>query len=236
MKIEEKETIKKYSLSAKAYHNMRTKDNPKGWFFNEYLEMPCTLYLLGNIKGKKILDLGCGTGIYAKILSKKGAIIKGFDITKEMLEIAKIENPKLDLRLGSAYKIPFKEKFDIILASLVVHYLKDWDTIFKEVKKVLKPEGIFIFSTGNPVAETKNYFKESKISVSWKDDNGNIMRMPYYHKTYETIIKTIIKNNFEILDYKDRFPLKKAKRLFPNEYKEYSKVPFFCVWKLRKKL
>ena len=132
MKEEEKEAIKKYSLSAEAYHNWRTKENPQGWFYNELLEMPATLDLLGDIKDKKILEFGCGTGIYAKILSEDGAKVKGFDISKEMLNIAKKENPKLDLKLGSGYNIPFTEKFDIVLASLVVHYFKDWNKMFKE--------------------------------------------------------------------------------------------------------
>ena len=247
MKQEEKEVMKKYDVSAEAYHNWRTKYNPQGWFYNELLEMPSTILLLGNVNKKKILDFGCGTGIYAKLLTKKGAKVKGFDISNEMLDIAKKENPKLDLRLGSGYKIPFKEKFDIVLASLVVHYLKDWDKMFKEVRKVLKKGGFFIFSTGNPVAEARkkikvgkkkisvlgNYFKEGKIHGPWRDNKGNKMRMSSYHKTYETIIKTIIKNGFEIVDYKDCFPIKKGKRLFPKDYAEYSKKPFFCVWKVR---
>jgi len=249
MKQEEKEAIKNYALCAKGYHNWRTKKHPQGWFYNELLEMPSTLDLLGNMKNKKILDFGCGTGIYAKILAKEGAKVKGFDISKEMLNIARKENPNLDLRLGSGYDIPFKEKFDIVLAPLVVHYLKDWNKMFAEVSRILNKGGYFIFSTGNPVAEAKkkismgnkkisildNYFKEGKVYANWKDDKGKKIKMSAYHKTYETIIKTIINNNFEIIDYKDCFPIKKAKKLFPRDYAEYSKKPFFCVWKVRKK-
>ncbi|HLC73704.1 MAG TPA: methyltransferase domain-containing protein [Candidatus Nanoarchaeia archaeon] len=249
MMPEEKEVIKKYAMSAEAYHSWRTKENPQGWFYNELLEMPSTISLLGDIKGKKILDLGCGTGIYARLLTKMGAKVKGFDISKEMLNIAKIDNPNLDLRLGSAYKIPFKEKFDIVLASLVVHYLKDWDKMFKEINMVLKNKGVFVFSTGNPVAEARkkikvgkkkisvldDYFKEGKIYGHWRGNKVKDMRMFSYHKTYETIIKTIIKNGFKIIDYKDCFPIKKAKKLFPKDYAEYSKKPFFCVWKVMKK-
>jgi len=62
-----------------------------------------------------------------------------------------------------------------------------------------------------------------------------VMIMPYYHKTYETIIKIIVKNGYEIVDYKDCFPLKKAKKLFPEDYETFSRRTFFCVWKLRKK-
>jgi SAM-dependent methyltransferase len=247
MKPEEKEAREKYNISAEAYHDWRTKANPHGWFYNELLEMPATLELLGNVRGKKILDFGCGSGIYAKLLTKKGAKIKGFDISPEMIKIAKKENPELDLRVGSGYNIPFNEKFDIVFASLVVHYLKDWDKMFKEIRRVLKDGGIFIFSTGNPVAEARkkiktgnkkitvldNYFNENKHDVTWRDNRGKKIKMFFYHKTYESIIRIILKNNFEIIDYKDCFPLKKAKKLFPQDYAEYSKKPFFCAWKLK---
>lgn len=254
MKIEERVSKKMYDKLAEHYHYWRTEKNPHGWFYNELLEMPATLKLLGNVNRKKILDFGCGTGIYAKLLTKKGAIVKGFDISKEMLDIAKKVNPTLDFRIGSGYNIPFNELFDIVLSSLVVHYLQDWNKMFKQVSKVLKKGGYFIFSTGNPVYEINkkvkigknsykvlgilNYFKEKEIHSVWKVRDGiRNFDMPIvsYHKTYEDIIKTIIRNGFEIVDYKDCFPLKKAKKLFSKEYDFTSKVPFFCVWKVRKK-
>lgn len=244
MNESEKKVIKKYDEVAEEYHKTRTTG--KSNFYNTYLEMPSTLKLLGKIKGKKILDFGCGTGIYAKLLTKKGAIVKGFDISPNMVEIAKRENPKLDLRLGSGNKIPFNEKFDIVLAPLVLNYLEDWNKVFKQIKKLLTKEGVFIFSMRNPVIESfekpkekkgdiinlkiKNYFFEEKFYTHWKK-----IEMPSYHKTYETIIKIILNNGFELIGYKDCFPLKKSKKLFPEEYETFSKVPFFCVWKVKSK-
>lgn len=249
MKPEEKSAKREYDFMAEHYHNWRTKENPHGWFYNEMLEMPATLSLLGNVKGKKILDFGCGTGIYAKLLTKKGAILKGFDISPEMIKIAKQENPNLDLKIGSGYKIPFNEKFDMVLASLVVHYLEDWNTMLKEVARVLNKNGIFIFSTGNPVSEFPdrikfgkkkiktfgNYFKEGRKYGVWKNIRGKDLKVFSYHKTYETIINCLLNNGFEIIGYKDTFPLKKAKKLFPDDYETYSKIPYFSVWKVRKK-
>jgi SAM-dependent methyltransferase len=250
MKSEEKEAVEKYNWLAEHYHNLRTKENPQGWFYNELLEMPATLELVGNAKGKKILDFGCGTGIYAKLLTKKGAKVKGFDISPEMIKIAKKENPKLDLRVGSGNKIPFKEKFDMVIAPLVLDYFSDWDRPFKEVSKVLKKRGYFVFSIGNPVSEMikkikagnkklrvlgiRNYFEENKFYGVWGMKKGRI-QIPSYHKTYETIIKIILRNDFEIAGYKDTKPVKKARKLFPKDYKIYSKIPYFCVWKVRKK-
>ncbi len=154
MTKEESEAKKIYDIMADSYHNHRTKTYPEGWFYNELLEMPATLSLLGNVKGKKILDFGCGSGIYAKLLTEKGAKVKGFDLSEKMLEIARRDNPKLDLRHGSGYKIPFNEKFDIVVAALVIDYFDNWDKVFKEVSKVLNKGGYFIFSGGNPVSET----------------------------------------------------------------------------------
>ncbi len=249
---EEREAYDSYNKSAKHYHEHRTTLYPKGWFFNELLEMPATLELLGNVKGKRLLDFGCGTGIYARLLTKRGARVSGFDISPEMLAIAKRDNPSLKLKLGSGYKIPFKEKFDVVQASLVLHHIKDWDRVFGEVSGVLKKGGIFVFSINNPVTEIakstkikgktywllgkKSYFNEKLFYMKWRMGKKEIFnaRIPVYHKTYEAIIKVIIKNGFEIVDYRDGFPIKKAKKLFPERYAFFSKTPIFSVWKLRK--
>jgi ubiquinone/menaquinone biosynthesis C-methylase UbiE len=170
-----------------------------------------------------------------------------------MLNIARRENPSLDLRAGSFSKIPFNEKFDIAIAPLVIDHVKDWNKGFKEVKRVLKKGGYFIFSIGNPVFEVtiktdkkkkfvrefRDYFNEFKDYGVW----GNILykkevrnvKMPSYHRTYEKIIKIILENGFEIVGYKDCRPLLKSKKLFPKEYSFLSKVPYFCVWKVKKK-
>jgi len=247
MRTDEKEARKSYNNFAEYYHSIRTKKG--GWFYNELLEMPATLELLGNVKGKKILDFGCGTGIYARKLTQKGAKVYGFDISNEMLEIAKKYAPKATLCLASGYKIPCKGKFDIVIASLVLDYFEEWNRVFKDINKHLKKGGIFIFSMPNPVSECVkrikykgkvfktlgDYFTEKKSYVFWTGAKNKKLRIPQYHKTYETVIKTILKNGFEIIDYRDAFPLKRAKKLFPKDYKIFSKSPYFCVWKLRKK-
>jgi len=253
MRPEEKFAKGRYDYLAEHYHGLRTKVYPQGWFYNEMLEMPTTFGLLGNIKGKKILDFGCGSGIYAKLLVKKGAKVKGFDISPEMIRIAKRENPKLDLRVGSGYDIPFNEQFDIVLASLVVHYLEDWDKMFKEVSRVLKKGGLFIFSTGNPIVEcmTKvkvpgkkkklrtfgknNYFTIKKIESIWNINGVEKVKMNPYHRTYGSIIKTIVKNGFEIVDYEDCRPIPKSEKIFPEHYKLNKNMPYFCVWKVQQK-
>jgi len=83
--------------------------------------------------------------------------------------------------------------------------------------------------------DVDGYFVEKRFYGTWRLPGDVKVKIPSYHKTYETIIKTIIRNDFEIVDYKDTFPIKKSKRLFPEEYSIFSKRPYFCVWKVRKK-
>jgi SAM-dependent methyltransferase len=248
MRVDEKNSVKFYDGFANEYHVSRIKGPARGRFFNEYLEMPATLKMLGNVKGKKILDYGCGSGLYAKILSKHGAIVKGFDISSEMIKFAKQENPSLDLRIGSGYKIPFKEKFDIILASLVFGYMSDWKILFGELSRVLKSNGFVVFSTNNPVVACKekikdgmiylgkkDYFKEDALYDQWSTEKVELI-VPWHHKTLGYIVRAITQSGFELVDYSDPRPLKSAKKYFPEYYALYSKVPRFSVWKVRKKL
>ncbi len=244
-----KEIEKTYDLLSTTYKELRKNKETGGWFYNEYLEMPTTLKLLGSVKNKKILDLGCGPGFYAKILTKKGAKVKGIDISLELLKIAQKENPNLEFKKGTAEKLPYKNsEFDIVLATLIMDHLKDWNNTLSEIKRVLKKNGIFIFSIKNPVTmclvkekwffktfrQIKNYFSEDWRMAQWKG-KGVSAEGAHHHKTYGTIIRYLLKNGFEILDYEDTKPLKSAEKFFPREYKKTLNAPHFCVWKVRKK-
>ena len=223
-----------------------TKRRSEKIIYNEYNEMPATLSLLRKIKGKKILDLGCGTGIYAKILKRRGAVVSGIDISPKMIELAKQNVKGVDFRVGTAYNLPYKSgTFDIVVASLVVHYFTNMNRAFREIKRVLKRNGVFIFSTDNPVINVAHrikgkprryrlfvdYFKEGKFYERWPRIG---VRMPYQHITFQTWIRTIVRNGFVIEDFVDSKTIKKAAKLDRSLYNFTSKVPWFSVFKLRK--
>ncbi|VVB75908.1 Ubiquinone biosynthesis O-methyltransferase [Candidatus Tiddalikarchaeum anstoanum] len=235
---------KVYNKIAKNYHDSRTSKKSESWFFNNCLEMPNTLKLLGNVKRKRILDLGCGTGIYAKILAKKGAKVEGIDISEKEIDIARIENPKISFQVGSVEVLPYKNNsFDIVLSALVLEYLKNWTKVLSEVRRVLVKGGYFIFSLHNPVSaciKIKNnkvrvydYFNVSKIETKWPKSLKSV-KMVWYNKTIGSIVKLLVKNGFILVDYDDARPLPKAKTLFPKEYASAAKRPYFCTWKWRK--
>jgi ubiquinone/menaquinone biosynthesis C-methylase UbiE len=245
----QKITRKAYDTLGKAYYEARKYKSDSSYFYNELLEMPVTLKLLGNVKGKNILDAGAGPGLYARLLTDKGAKVKGIDISPKLLEIARKEAPEVRFTQNSVEKLPFKDKeFDIVLCTLVLGHLDNWNKAFKEIFRVLKSGGLFIFSVYNPIGELakskkwffkrivkiKDYFIERKRAGTWKSEGKKVM-IVHYHKTYGTIVKYIINNGFEILDYEDCKPPKNSKKMFPKDYERTIHIPLFCVWKVRKK-
>lgn len=240
-----------YNILSQEYYEARKYKTGISYFYNELLEFPTTLKFLEDVKRKAILDLGCGPGIHTKKLWEKGAKIKGIDNSERLIEIAKKEAPKIEFVKGDIEnKLPYKSaEFDIVVSSLVLGHLEKWDDVLKEINRVLKKGGLFVFSNYNPVTEKytkkkwffkkfsqlKGYFEESMTKETWKKDKKITSQIIHYHKTYGAIVKLLIKNNFEIIDYEDCRPPTSAKKDFPKDYERTINSPKFCVWKVRKK-
>ncbi len=100
--------------------------------------------------GDRVLDAGCGCGfdtfIAASMTGISGSAV-GIDITPEMLEIAKsasgsFQAGNVEFREGSIEQLPFKDRcFDLVLSNGVLNLIPDKQRAFKEIARVLRPEG-----------------------------------------------------------------------------------------------
>ncbi|QGA53678.1 methyltransferase domain-containing protein [Sulfolobus sp. E5-1-F] len=96
--------------------------------------------MLRDEKGKKILSIGCGSGLFEYILKEKGIRIEDCVEPSEMGKIA--EKRGLKVKRGYAEKLPIEsESYDIVLLNGVIHYLKDPIKALNEIRRVLKPNG-----------------------------------------------------------------------------------------------
>ncbi len=115
---------------------------PLGRYADE-VEWRCVRALLPDKKGK-ILDLGCGTGLYTERLIKMGFDVVSLDYSMEMLRIAKRKIEGKFIR-GNAMRLPFRDSvFDGIVAVTSFEFFPDPEKAIKEMKRVVKRGGFII--------------------------------------------------------------------------------------------
>ncbi|MBW2991550.1 class I SAM-dependent methyltransferase [Candidatus Woesearchaeota archaeon] len=257
----EKHTKKMYDQFGEEYQRSREEKRPER-AYNEFLEVPAMIKAVGDIKGKKLLDIGCGAGVHAKKYLAKGAIVEGIDISRTMIELAKKNCPKAKFKVGTLRKLSYNNSsFDIVTGSLCVDYLnsKEMNVTFKEVNRVLKKKGLFIYSNESPINaaresyENKNFkikvagtilFKKTgrKISfgsafedwiVEWEMVPGMLMKT--YKHTFRTQLLALGKAGFELIDFIDCKPVPAFKKYSPKEYNTFIKFPLFSIYVSRKK-
>ncbi|NOT52690.1 MAG: class I SAM-dependent methyltransferase [Chitinophagaceae bacterium] len=103
-------------------------------------------------KNKTILDLACGEGYGAHLLSKTAASVTGIDIDINTIDRAakKYTASNLKFLTAPATAIPLQENsIDVVISFETIEHLSDHDAMIKECKRVLKPGGLLIISTPN---------------------------------------------------------------------------------------
>jgi len=113
---------------------------------------PQMFELIGNIKGKQVLEIGCGNGYFARKLAIKGAKVIGVDISRKLLSYG-IRKEKLRplgvkylQRDASNLNSLKSSSFDVVISNMAVMDIKDMDKTAKESSRVLRKGGRFIFS------------------------------------------------------------------------------------------
>lgn len=221
---------------------------------SEFIGIPAILKLLKNIKGKNILDLGCGPGFLIKTLYKRGARIFAVDNSKEIIKICKEKNiniNNLKCFVGDATNLNFfsNNKFDVVIMHMVflnIPSKNKIEKIFKEVSRVLKKSGVLIFSDLHPVVKmlggagtekkiTKlpgfSYFRDgSKYKANVLLGDYSRIEFLDSHWKLETYSKFLNKNKMVIEEIIEPKPI----RLDPKKILKNYKIPEYIIFKCRK--
>jgi ubiquinone biosynthesis O-methyltransferase len=110
------------------------------------LQRRLILELLGDVRGRSVLDVGCGDGDLAVELWKRGANVTGIDVSREMIEAARSrarrEGAEIEFIVAPAEGIPFaSERFDIVAAVTILCFVENAAPVFAEIARVLRPGG-----------------------------------------------------------------------------------------------
>jgi ubiquinone/menaquinone biosynthesis C-methylase UbiE len=135
-------------------------------------------------KNKRILDVACGEGYGANLLSGEALAVTAVDIEEDIIIKArqKYKDPKIQFIAGSILQLPLPDKcFDLITCFETLEHVEDHELALKELRRVLKPDGLLIIST------------PEKANYSDKSGYNN----PYHRKElYGTQFRELLKQHF----------------------------------------
>lgn len=208
--------------------------------------------LLPDFNQKRVLDLGCGYGWHCIYAAEHGAEhVVGLDLSEKMLAVAKQKTSyqQVEYLRESIEDFEFEEEsFDVVLSSLAFHYVKDFETLAKKINKVLRKDGILIFSAEHPVFTAEG-------SQDWYyDEHGNILHFPVdnyyiegerkaiflgekvikYHKTLTTYLNSLLNNGFELMNIVEPQPDEQMLATIDG-MKDELRRPMMLIVKARKK-
>ncbi|WP_080993906.1 class I SAM-dependent methyltransferase [Vibrio campbellii] len=224
-----------YTTYAKQY-DLAAQDN----LCNAHFERPNTLELVGDVAGKKVLDLGCGSGIYAQILLDRGATsVTCIDAAQEMIDIVKdklgdsVNAYAQNLALGLPEET--NAQYDLVICPLMVHYIEDLRPLFNDIQRVLKPGGQFVFSTHHPFADfecsaSDNYFEKERIEDVW-DTIGKPVSVAFYRRSLQDITDAITGSNMAMLAVSEGKVNEKIREISQEHYQRLATYPNFIFIK-----
>ena len=230
-----------WNKMAPAYEAFTSDNNS----YSNTIEWPCIQKMLPDIKGKSVIDLGCGSGRYTFLLEDAGPRkLTGVDISDEMLRIAREKAEKR----GSSAKfvkgdlndfVP-DDQYDVVFSSTMSHYIVDLFPLFANIYDMLSYKGICIISVMNPIYSAHYPLKKgAQVGVR----PGNVVQPWYngdeeleellnysYHHTFSDYINAIIHNGLSILEMQEPLP--------PGTERQGAsllEIPSYLIIKLQKK-
>jgi SAM-dependent methyltransferase len=199
--------------------------------WNALYERPAMLALLPPVAGKDVLDAGCGGGWYTEWLTEHGARAVGIDRSAKMVEYAAA-------RLGSTARVVCGDagdlrgtfadaSFDLIMSSLVIHYMDDLAATFAEWARVLRPNGWLAFSTHHPGGTERTEL----VELEWKWLGTT---MTSYVRPLRELLDPLAAAGFTVDRTASPSPSEAMRRGDPRGYERLRREPAFVFIRARK--
>lgn len=182
-------------------------------------EWPALRAMLPDVRGLRILDLGCGFGAFARWAVENGAAeVTGIDLSEKMLAEAARRGPGLPIRYerGDLDELDLAGRsFDLVFSSLAVHYVADFERLLRTIHAALPHGGRFVFSTEHPLYAARanpewsedgafrlrDYLVEGPRTTQWVVDG-----VVKHHRVISTMIRALHGTGFSLADIEEWGP------------------------------
>lgn len=194
------------------YKALRQKDTG----LNGALEMPALQAQLPHLSGLNVLDIGCGSGEFARLARHRGAAaVTGIGVSAHMIEEARVltDDPCITYRQAAIEDcVLIEDSFDLVVSSMALHYVADYAQAVDRIYRALKLGGWLVFSVEHPICTAAPI-------VSITDETGHMRHWPVdrysdesmrstrrfaggvikYHRTVATYVNTLLQSGFQLL-------------------------------------
>ncbi len=228
--------------------------NSKGDLNREWLVDPVLLRFLGKVRGLRVLDAGCGGGYLCRILARRGATVDGVDLSSKLIETAK----KMEKREPSGatfhqgnlanMRVFRSDTFDKVVSNIVLQDVLKLDKAVKEIYRVTKPGGSFVFSITHPAFERppSKWFREPE-DTERTEESRYLMTYDYlgrvatcwgqpgfpmvvgFHRPLRDFFKALSKAGFLVSRLEEPSPSKKALEKHYRYFSDGKTIPLFMV-------
>ena len=205
------------------------------------------LKLLGAVRGKRALEIGCGGGQNAIALARQGAKAFGIDPSGKQIEYARRLAEECGVRAtfevapAEDLSVFRDDRFDIALSSHAFSYVGDLEMAYREARRILKPGGHFVLCIGNPFylilsyrlsdvkdeGIAKGYLSWPSIEKwTWAYEGGPSVEMWGHARTLSQMVNPLIEHGFIL----ERFVEQGVLDVRHMSEKEKAKIPYLCDW------
>ena len=211
---------------------------------NAAYERPAMLAMAGEVRGRRVLDVGCAAGAMSALLVDRGADVVGIDVSERLVEMARRTlGDRAEFHVADVGRpMPFltDESFDLVIASLVLHYLRDWEVPLREFHRVLRPGGALLVSTHHPTMDVAisdppaPYFDLTLLTDTWHK-GGRDLEVRYYRRPLSAIVDALADAGFLIERMPEPRPDPTAFAGWPGLFERISTGPWFLFIRAAKR-
>ncbi len=214
--------------------------------YNTHYDRPALLSLAGEVAGKRVLDVGCAAGHLAELLLERGAHVTGIDRSPVMARLARercghsADGPARFHQADLADPLDFLPdgSFDLVTASLVLHYLEDWGPPLGELRRVLRPGGALVISVHHPGEDwhwfdRSDYFVTELLTDEWTiGDRAH--RVRFYRRPLSWSFAALRESGFAVDQLVEPMPLAECEDVDPEAFKRLTTAPRFLYFRALK--
>ena len=218
---------------------------------------PAQVALCGDVAGLRVVDVGCGSGYFAREMARRGAHVLGVDISPRMVEHARAleaaEPLSIDYRVADAADVASllpAASCDLATSCLALQDMPAPDAVLRAVHAVLRPGGRFVVSVAHPCTDTPfrrwekddagrkrwlcvdRYFERGAVAYDWKGW-GYDFTTPALHATLEDWFGWALAAGFRVRAVREPRPSAEALRAHPD-LEDAARVPYFLLLDLER--